>query len=169
MREFSDLDFDKIEQFASAELERLQTQLRPAIIVPLGKNKFKIADWTIDAEDVDLVTCCKRLSDPISFSSKSCAILFVIYQLWRQIPQSQQIQTLDHTLLRLKSDAKILSKQSRRYLKIKNYEKFDLLHSKYLEVQAQFNSTNQKIKQHHSDINIKLQQKQRQPVTRILQ
>lgn len=149
MQPYNDIDFNKVEQFANNELNYLEKQSKITLIIPETTGVFRIKDWKISVIDKDTVICEKRRSDPITFANKSCAILYVINLVNNNWKTSQEVQILDETLLRMKSSARLLSHQMRNQLKKSNFEKFDLLHNQYLEIQARYRDANETVKKYY--------------------
>lgn len=149
MTDFNEIDFNKVEQFAINELSFLEKRAALALIIPEGNNTYRIKDWKITIKDKDTVICTKTLCDPIIFSTKSCAILYAINCSKNRIEIAQEIKYLDDVILRIKSNARLISHQMRKRLKNKDYTHFELLHNQYLEVQNKYKNANETVKKYY--------------------
>jgi hypothetical protein len=148
MMHFNDIDFNKVEQFALNELNFLEKETKLTLIIPEGNNVYRIKDWKITVKDKDTVECKKVLCDALQFANKSCAILYIINCIRNQIDKANEIKNLDDKLLRIKSDARLLSHQMKRKLKNKDFQGFELLHNQYLEAQNKYKIANETVKKY---------------------
>ena len=130
-------DFDRVAKFTARELAELKKQSKVPLILPKGNSttEFTIDDWQLII-GVDQVVCKKYKQDPLTFYSKTCAIVYILSELSNNWPMAISITTLDKDVYRLTTDSMVLRHKMKKSLKSCNFERFTLLNNKHSEVSA---------------------------------
>lgn len=142
-------EFEKVTKFALAELAYFQqTQSTLVEVRAKNGNVLFIKDWRIQVLDQDQVICVKSLRDPVEFHSKTCAIIYVVNELRKNIVNTIKIKELDDQIYRFRTQLDLLRIKIQRQRKVGYNDRFCLLNDRYSDTAARLNDTIAKIKKY---------------------